>query len=115
MTGEESSRSAAPTLPDHEVDVHSSPPQGARPAASPATPPMPPRWKMVVVVWLAIYPCLTFLLWLAGPRIASWALPLRTLALTALLVPLMVFLLLPAVQRLLAPWLRPRRPSSAGR
>jgi antibiotic biosynthesis monooxygenase (ABM) superfamily enzyme len=115
MTGEKSIRSTAPALLEHEVDVHSSPPQGARPAASAATPPMPSRWKMAVVVWLAIYPCLTFLLWLAGPRIASWALPLRTLALTALLVPLMVFLLLPAVQRLLAPWLRPRRPSNAER
>jgi antibiotic biosynthesis monooxygenase (ABM) superfamily enzyme len=115
MTGEKSSRSAAPALLENEPDVNSSPPQGARRAASPATPPMPPRWKMVVVVWLAIYPCLTFLLWLAGPRIASWALPLRTLALTALLVPLMVFLLLPGVQRLLAPWLRPRRPSNAER
>jgi antibiotic biosynthesis monooxygenase (ABM) superfamily enzyme len=73
------------------------------PAPRPA---MPPRWKMVVVVWLAIYPALTFLLWLVGPRIASWALPLRTLTLTAALVPLMVFLLLPAVQHLLAPWLR---------
>jgi|Tabmets5t2r1_1033131.scaffolds.fasta_scaffold03267_5 antibiotic biosynthesis monooxygenase (ABM) superfamily enzyme len=62
---------------------------------------------MAVVVWLAIYPSLTFLLWLVGPRIASWALPLRTLALTAVLVPLMVYMLLPAVQRLLAPWLRP--------
>jgi uncharacterized protein len=69
---------------------------------------MPPRWKMAVVVWLAIFPALTFLLWLAGPKIASWPLPLRTLTLTAALVPLMVFLLLPAVQRLLAPWLRGR-------
>jgi antibiotic biosynthesis monooxygenase (ABM) superfamily enzyme len=33
------------------------------------------------------------------------ALPLRTLALTAALVPLMVFLLLPAVEGLLGPWL----------
>jgi antibiotic biosynthesis monooxygenase (ABM) superfamily enzyme len=67
------------------------------------------------MVWLAIYPTLTLLLWLAGPRIASWALPLRTLALTAVLVPLMVFLLIPSIQRLLAPWLQPRRPSSSER
>jgi antibiotic biosynthesis monooxygenase (ABM) superfamily enzyme len=67
------------------------------------------------VVWLAIYPSITFLLWLAGPTIASWALPLRTFALTAVLVPLMVFLLLPAIQRLLAPWLQPRAPSNVER
>jgi antibiotic biosynthesis monooxygenase (ABM) superfamily enzyme len=44
-----------------------------------------------------------------GPRMEGWPLPLRTLAVTAVLVPLMVFLLLPTVQRLLAAWLRPRR------
>jgi hypothetical protein len=47
------------------------------------------------MVWLAIYPAITFLLWLAGPQIASWPLPLRTLLITAVLVPLMVFVLLP--------------------
>jgi uncharacterized protein len=85
------------------------------PTASPRGPAIPPRWKTAVLVWLAIYPSITFLLWLAGPRIAGWPLALRTLALTAVLVPLMVFLLLPAIQRLLGPWLRPRRPSNAGR
>ena len=86
-----------------------------RPTAPPARPTMPPRWKTAVLIWLAIYPSITFLLWLAGPRIASWPLALRTLAITAVLVPLMVFLLIPAFQRLLAPWLRPRRPSNSGR
>lgn len=86
-----------------------------RPTAPPGAPAMPPRWKTAVLIWLAIYPSITFLLWLAGPRIASWPLPLRTLALTAVLVPLMVFLLIPAFQHLLAPWLRPRRPGNAGR
>jgi antibiotic biosynthesis monooxygenase (ABM) superfamily enzyme len=82
------------------------------PAASPGRPAMPPRWKTALVIWLAIYPSITFLLWLAGPRIATWPLALRTLAITAVLVPLMVFLLLPAVQRLLASWLRARPPSN---
>jgi antibiotic biosynthesis monooxygenase (ABM) superfamily enzyme len=76
---------------------------------------MPPRWKTALVIWLAIYPSITVILWLAGPQIASWPLALRTLAITAVLVPLMVFLLLPALQRLLAPWLRPRHPRSAER
>ena len=88
------------------------PPQHERPASSPGRTTMPPRWKTAVLVWLAIYPSITFLSWLAGPRITGWPLPLRTLAITAALVPLMVFLLLPAIQRLLAPWLRPRRPSN---
>lgn len=60
---------------------------------------------MAVVVWLAIYPTITLLLALGGPLIATWPLPLRTLALTVIAVPLMVFLLLPRLQRALAPWL----------
>jgi antibiotic biosynthesis monooxygenase (ABM) superfamily enzyme len=86
-----------------------------RPAASPGRQAMPPRWKTAVLIWLAIYPSITFLLWLAGSRIASWPLPLRTLAITAVLVPVMVFVLIPAIQRLLAPWLRPGRPRNAER
>ena len=38
---------------------------------------------MAVVVWLAIYPAITFVLWLAGPQIANWPLALRTLLVTA--------------------------------
>jgi uncharacterized protein len=66
----------------------------------------PPQWKIAVVIWLAIYPSLTLVLWLAGPKIAMWPLPLRTLVITVVLVPLMVFVLIPGVQRLLAGWLR---------
>jgi antibiotic biosynthesis monooxygenase (ABM) superfamily enzyme len=66
---------------------------------------MPPRWKTAVLVWLAIYPTITLVLWLAGPRMADWPLALRTLAITAVVVPLMVYLLMPAFQRLLRPWL----------
>jgi antibiotic biosynthesis monooxygenase (ABM) superfamily enzyme len=63
---------------------------------------------MAVVVWLAIYPTITLVLWLAGPQIASWPLPLRTFLITGVVVPLMVFVLLPVIQRLLAPWLKSR-------
>jgi antibiotic biosynthesis monooxygenase (ABM) superfamily enzyme len=67
---------------------------------------VPPRWKFAVVVWLAIYPSLTLLVWLAGPEIAHWPLPLRTLVFTVVLVPWMVFFALPMLQRLLGSWLR---------
>lgn len=63
---------------------------------------------MAVVVWLAIYPCITFVLWVAGPTIRDWPLAVRTLALTAAIVPIMVFVLIPTIQRVLAPWLRRR-------
>jgi uncharacterized protein len=70
-------------------------------------PKAPPRWKFAIVVWLAIYPSLTFLLWLAGPTISHWPLGIRTLAATAILVPWMVCFMIPFIQRLFAPWLRP--------
>jgi antibiotic biosynthesis monooxygenase (ABM) superfamily enzyme len=63
---------------------------------------------MAIVVWLAIYPTLTVILWVAGPTIRNWPLAVRTLALTAVIVPIMVFVLLPSLQRLLAPWLSRR-------
>jgi antibiotic biosynthesis monooxygenase (ABM) superfamily enzyme len=72
-----------------------------------ASPPaMPPRWKTAVVVWLAIYPSITLILWLTGPTMQSWPLAVRTLVVTLGVVPLMVFVLIPAFQRLMAPWLR---------
>jgi antibiotic biosynthesis monooxygenase (ABM) superfamily enzyme len=74
-------------------------------AATPRTGP-PPRYRQALLVWLAIYPTITLLLELGGPLINDWPLPLRTLALTAVAVPLMVFVLLPTLQRALAGWLR---------
>jgi antibiotic biosynthesis monooxygenase (ABM) superfamily enzyme len=74
----------------------------------------PPRWKSSVLVWLGIYPALTLVLWLVGPMIKTWPLPVRTFVLTAVLVPLMVYVLLPGLNRLLAPWIRPRVGSDSG-
>ena len=65
----------------------------------------PPRHRMAVLVWLAIYPTITLLLALGGSAIAGWPLPLRTLALTLIAVPLMVFFLLPRLQQTFSPWL----------
>ena len=62
-----------------------------------------------MLVWLAIYPSLTVILWLVGPAIREWPVALRTLLLTIVIVPLMVFVLLPVLHRLLGPWAR--RPS----
>jgi antibiotic biosynthesis monooxygenase (ABM) superfamily enzyme len=66
----------------------------------------PPRWKMAVLIWIAIYPTLTLLLFLIGDYINQISfLPFRTLALTLIIVPLMVFVLLPTLSKLLHRWL----------
>ena len=74
----------------------------------PAGPGVPPRWKMAVVTWLALYPVITLLLLAFGPVVDGLPLPLRTLALTAMMVPLMTYAVMPAVTRVFARWLHPK-------
>ena len=65
----------------------------------------PPKWKFAVMVWIAIYPTITFVSYLIGDVIKEWPLPLKTLLMTGILVPTMVFVLLPILRKLLTNWL----------
>lgn len=66
----------------------------------------PKRWKMAIVIWLAIYPLITVVSLLIGPHIGKIEfVPLRTLILTIILVPIMVYIMIPTVQKLLKDWL----------
>ncbi len=65
----------------------------------------PPRWKTAVIIWLGIYPTITTIIWLLSPFIADFPLPVKTLCLTLLAVPVMVWVMLPALQRMLRGWL----------
>jgi antibiotic biosynthesis monooxygenase (ABM) superfamily enzyme len=65
----------------------------------------PPKWKFAVMVWLAIYPTITVVSFLIGDNMKSWPLPLKTLCMTGILVPTMVFVLLPLLRKLLHNWL----------
>jgi antibiotic biosynthesis monooxygenase (ABM) superfamily enzyme len=59
------------------------------------------RRRLALVTWLAAYPTLTALLALSKELgLASAPLPLRTLVITLILVPLMVFVLQPNLMRL---------------
>jgi antibiotic biosynthesis monooxygenase (ABM) superfamily enzyme len=64
-----------------------------------------PRYKTAAITWLAIYPTLTLILELFGDTLAKVALPLRTLVITALLVPVAVYALVPALRHAFAGWL----------
>lgn len=67
-----------------------------------------PRSKIAVLTWIALYPTITLLSWLLTQLTPiDLPLPVRTLVLTAALVPAMVFFLLPALTRLFRPWLHP--------
>lgn len=64
------------------------------------------KWKMAIVVWIAIYPTITILYMLFGDLFVQITpMPLQTLVTTAIIVPLMVFLVMPALEYLLADWL----------
>jgi hypothetical protein len=65
----------------------------------------PPRYKLALVTWAGVYAVMTFIFVAAGPAIAPWPLPLRTLVLSALIVAALTWLVLPALMRLFRPWL----------
>jgi antibiotic biosynthesis monooxygenase (ABM) superfamily enzyme len=67
----------------------------------------PKKWKMAIVIWLAIYPLITTVFAVFGKYLMQIEfLPLRTLSITIVLVPIMVFILIPVLQKLLAGWLK---------
>ena len=68
----------------------------------------PPAHKMAVVMGVAVYPTITILLWLTAPLIGHLPLPVRTLILTVLMVPVMIWFVVPKVTALFGPWLMGR-------
>jgi len=66
----------------------------------------PPKWKTAIVIWLAIYPLITLLFFFGGEYLVLIdPLPLRTLMITLIAVPIMVFILIPVLQKALKSWL----------
>jgi antibiotic biosynthesis monooxygenase (ABM) superfamily enzyme len=51
----------------------------------------PKKWKMAILIWIAIYPTITTIFAVFGKQLIQInPLPLRTLAITIVIVPLMV-------------------------
>lgn len=65
----------------------------------------PPHYKMALLTWLGIFPLITGLLALLGPWLNSIPLVLRTFILTALLVPLMTYVVMPWLTKRFKGWL----------
>jgi antibiotic biosynthesis monooxygenase (ABM) superfamily enzyme len=81
------------------------------PAADGRTTESPSRLRLTILIWAAVYPLLTALLFLAGPLLEGLPLPLRTLPATLVLVPTLTYVILPLAHRHLHDWLRgSRRP-----
>jgi antibiotic biosynthesis monooxygenase (ABM) superfamily enzyme len=73
----------------------------------PGTPP-PPPYKMALVTWATIFPLITLVVLVIGPWIKGLALVPRLAITTAVTVPIMTWLVMPRVTRLLRGWLYPR-------
>ncbi len=73
------------------------------PAQTPTTAPAPPpRLHLAIMIWLAVFPTLTLLQLLLGDVLDGFPLVARTLILSVLVVPLVVYLILPRLQRVRA-------------
>lgn len=75
----------------------------------------PPRWKQAVVIFAAFFPVSLVLAYLLAPVSGSWSTPARVLLNSAVAIPLMTFLILPAITRAMQPFLTGSRRSSGPR
>jgi uncharacterized protein len=64
----------------------------------------PPRWKLAALSWFGIFPVATAML--AEPWLDRLPLVARTFAITAVLAPAMVFVVMPALTRAFRSWLQ---------
>ncbi|MEM8700941.1 MAG: hypothetical protein AAGF82_03880 [Pseudomonadota bacterium] len=65
----------------------------------------PSRHKMALVTWLVVYPMITVLLAVLEPVLSDVAMPLRTLVLSVIMVPAMVYGAMPFAAARLSGWL----------
>jgi antibiotic biosynthesis monooxygenase (ABM) superfamily enzyme len=66
----------------------------------------PKKWKMAIVIWMAIYPLITSIFFFLGKYLIQInPLPLRTLIITLIAVPIMAFVLIPFLQKVFKNWL----------
>ena len=74
----------------------------------------PNRHKLALLTWGVVYPMITGLLLVLEPLVGGLAMPLRTLVLTAIMVPAMVYLAMPFATTRLDTWLASHRPGGSG-
>ncbi|NEN04849.1 antibiotic biosynthesis monooxygenase [Diaminobutyricibacter tongyongensis] len=75
----------------------------------PGEPAAPPRWKQAVAIWLGFFPLNLLFTSLVNGFVPGWhqLWPLATVLVTTLiLTPIMTYVLLPFVTRMLHPWLQ---------
>lgn len=71
--------------------------------------PGPARWKQVAVTFCAVYPLSLLYQAFLAPVSRMWPLPLRALLFPLIMVPLLTYLVMPALTRVFRRWLYPER------
>ncbi len=71
--------------------------------------PAPPRYKMAIVTWLAVFPVVAIIFSFFGQWLNLLPTLLRTLVFTAVMVTLMTYVIMPRMTRLFSFWLYPER------
>jgi antibiotic biosynthesis monooxygenase (ABM) superfamily enzyme len=61
--------------------------------------------KRALLIWLAIYPLITIIFIVFGEYLIQFPVPVRTLMVTVIVVPLMVYIILPFYNKVFAKWL----------
>ncbi len=69
--------------------------------------PAPPRYKMAIVTWLAVFPVVAVIFSLFGQWLNLLPTLLRTLVFTLVMVTLMTYVIMPRMTRLFSFWLYP--------
>ncbi|UOQ61442.1 hypothetical protein MUN76_05585 [Leucobacter rhizosphaerae] len=80
--------------------------------ATPTPPPhRPVRWKQAFAIWIGMFPVNVTTTWVITmlPWWGDVALPARSAIVVSILAPLMTFIMMPTVTRVLRPWLQYRR------
>jgi antibiotic biosynthesis monooxygenase (ABM) superfamily enzyme len=67
----------------------------------------PPRYKMALVSWLAVFPLITLISTVLQNQLAQLPIALRVMTVTAIAVPTMTYLLMPQMTQIFAWWLYP--------
>lgn len=71
--------------------------------------PPPPRYKLVVVTWIAVFPLAILVFMLLQPLLGNAPAVLRTLVFTVTMVSMMTYVVMPRMTRLFSFWLYPKK------
>ncbi len=67
----------------------------------------PPRYKMALVTWLAVFPLITVISTVLQTQLSPFPIVFRVMVVAAIAVPTMTYFLMPQMTRLFAWWLYP--------